>query len=142
MQIDMGAYDDKDAIVQAINGIRQDRGSTATDKALKTAREAFNKNPREGAAKLIIVFTDGESNDPFVTAKQAKLAHHMGINVFAIGIGEGPKMNELRAIASDDQYVFSVNSFEALQTIKFHLSIKACEVEEKSGETGGSGKGE
>ena len=117
------------ALMRAVDRIPQSRGSTDTGKAIRKARAMMATTGRDGVAKLLIVFTDGESDDPFRTIKEARLTHAAGINVFAIGIGKDARQRELQSIASRGQYVFTVSSYPALKSIKSLLAIKACQGE-------------
>ena len=49
--------------------------------------------------------------------------------VFAIGIGGNTNRKELEAIASEptDQFLFEVDNYGLLDTIKNTFSVKACE---------------
>ena len=65
------------------------------------------------------------------TAAKAEEARRAGISLFAIGVGQGVDETELAAIGSEpkEEYVFTVNNYDALNTIKELLSMKACEGE-------------
>ena len=85
---------------------------------------------RPNVAQIAIVLTDGLSADERQTAKEARIAHKLGIKTFAIGIGSGVDMIEIRNIASDpsDDFVFQVADFGSLDAIKETLAIKTCGV--------------
>lgn len=75
---------------------------------------------------IVIVITDGKSNVPVSTsAEAAKLK--MIATVFSIGIGTQVGYMELKAIATDEKHIFTVNNFQALVEIKHSLAIKTCE---------------
>ncbi len=61
-----------------------DKGGTRVDLALKTASERFNKD--DEAAKVIVLFTDGEDHDgrPVEAAREA---YKNGIIIHSVGIG-------------------------------------------------------
>jgi len=48
------------------------------------------------------------------------------VQVFAVGIGSGVDVPELRTIASDNQHVFQVSNFDALNTLQAELKKTAC----------------
>ena len=56
------------------------------------------------------------------------MARSKGIELFAIGVGEGVDETELRAIASypDSSHVFQVENYGALKHIRKVLASKAC----------------
>lgn len=61
-----------------------DRGGTRLDLAIKTAAERFNKD--DEAARVIVVFTDGEDHDG-KPAETAREAYKSGIVIHCVGIG-------------------------------------------------------
>lgn len=63
-----------------------------------------------------------------MTKRQAQLAHSSGIQIMAIGVGKATNKRELRDIASDpdSEFVFDLNSFSALQAIKYRFADIAC----------------
>jgi Ca-activated chloride channel family protein len=63
-----------------------DRGGTRLDLAIKTAAERFNKD--DEAARVIVVFTDGEDHDG-KPAEAAREAYKNGIVIHCVGIGSG-----------------------------------------------------
>ena len=85
---------------------------------------------RPNIPKIAIFLTDGLSRDEKRTAKEANLTHDAGITVFSIGIGDGIDLIEIRRIASDpdDSFVFQVDDFNSLDSIKDALAIKTCSV--------------
>ena len=81
---------------------------------------------RDGVANILIVMTDGESNEPTLTVQESNKLHQQNIKVFAIGIGSGADRTELGHIASDAKYVFTVQNFDALSTLQTELRKTAC----------------
>ena len=80
------------------------------------------------AAHVAILITDGYSYNPNQTSLEASVARSKGIELFAIGVGEGVDETELRAIASspDSSHVFQVENYGALKHIHKVLASKAC----------------
>ena len=76
---------------------------------------------------MAIVITDGESNYPRETEREAQLCHDENIQVFAVGVGTAVVQKELEAIASSPDLVFKVDSYEALDSLRLILAWKACE---------------
>lgn len=131
LAVPLGSADDITSLTKAIHNIPYSRGGTDTASALKFIRnQGFSSNSaRGGAAHIAIILTDGYSRDPASTKQEAKALHDAGINTFVIGIGNGIDMDELRSIASDpdDQHLFQVDDFNALDSIKDLLVSRACE---------------
>ena len=84
---------------------------------------------RPNAAKIAIIITDGKSQDPSATAQEAQRLRDKGVTIFSIGVGSGIQEAELKAMATDpdNQHVFVVNNFDALDLIKASLQRKTCE---------------
>ena len=62
--IKLNQYSDRTSLISAIGGVHYDGGLTYTEDALKYARTtAFlpSHGARSGAAKLVVVMTDGQS---------------------------------------------------------------------------------
>ena len=122
----------KSELIKKIGQVRHVGGGTYTADALRMMRQdGFAPEvTRPDVAQIAIVLTDGLSADERQTAKESRIAHKLGIKVFAIGIGDGVDMVEIRNIASDphDDYVFQVADFASLDAIKETLAIKTCGV--------------
>lgn len=115
------------ALTDAVSAVRQLRGDTQTDKAIRRARERMLQDRRE-VPRIVVVMTDGKSDNPGLTKMEAELTHRSGITTFAIGIGKSVDENELNSIASHKDFLFTVDNFDALVAIKSMLREKACEV--------------
>ena len=127
----------KEDYQQHLNYVKYIGGGTDTATALRRMRvEGFVSDigrnaDRSEAAKIAIVLTDGLSLTPDATAKEAQLAHKMGIQIFSVGIGSGVDKLELQDIASDpdDNFVLHVDNFGSLKEIKTKLAARTCTVE-------------
>lgn len=106
-------------------------GGTNTALAINHARKHLLADDimRSNAAHVIIILSDGQSNNMIETKSAADHAHAEGVHIFAIGIGDKTNAQELMALASDpdDLFVFHVNNFEALTGIKDLLAVKTCD---------------
>lgn len=125
----LGSFADKQSVLSAIHQTVQSRGGTRTDDALLRMRDMFSLEARSDIPKVAIVMTDGESSSQEGTKHEARMAHKAGITVFAIGIGRNVKESELQAIASRKSYVFTVDTFDALESIRDLLTLRACAVQ-------------
>ena len=129
-QFDLGRYENEADLKAAIGEIKQSRGTTNTADALHRVRtHFFGHNVRDGVMKIVIVITDGRSDDPDATAHQAALARQAGMHIFAIGVGRNVDHDELEAIASrpTGSSIFTVDTFRALHQIKTLLAKRTCE---------------
>ncbi|OWF39486.1 uncharacterized protein LOC110464955 isoform X2 [Mizuhopecten yessoensis] len=115
----------KRGIVSAIDELEARSGVTRTDLALKKMSHMM-LSARPGVQRIGIVITDGRSSNPEHTRLAAQAAHNDNITVFSIGVGEGYDKDELEAIASSNENVFTVVDYNALKTIKEKLARKTC----------------
>ncbi|XP_037611592.1 integrin alpha-M-like [Sebastes umbrosus] len=128
---------------EKVTGIEQLQGSTFTAAAIKNVVENIftpRRGSRSNVNKVLIVITDGESNDPGQLQSAATLANRAKITRFAIGVGNAfTNLNakaELGIIASSPDNVFQVQSFDALDKIRKSLQAKLFAIEgSQSGES-------
>lgn len=85
---------------------------------------------RNSASKIAILISDGRFHYKRKTKREATKAKQEGIYIFGIGVGERVNMEELRDISSDpdDQFVFKVKNFNALDKINYKIptTFKMC----------------
>ncbi|KAJ8309545.1 hypothetical protein KUTeg_014419 [Tegillarca granosa] len=115
----------------ALRNITYLDGNTYTDKALNFVSNttfAPQHGSRNDSKHIAIVMTDGQSSSPSATKVAAAALHKTGVEVMSIGIGSSVTLSELQTIASDNQHVFQVISFDALTTIQSELEKTACEI--------------
>ncbi|XP_076008041.1 integrin alpha-D-like [Genypterus blacodes] len=129
-----------------IDSIQQLGSSTATAEAINhIVNYVFirARGSRPDAKKVLIVITDGESNDHRKLPKAAAAAEAKKIVRFAVGVGNAFLMStaklELDTIASSPptEHVFKVDNYAALDIIKQSLQdrIFAIEGSQSSGES-------
>ena len=122
-------HQSKNEVLSAIKNINRMYGDTYTSDGLRMIREN-SFLPRHGgrikASRIVIVVTDGKSTIPRETINQAKKLHNAKATVFAIGVGRQVDPKELNAIANSPKYVFTVDNYSALASIKKKLSQKVC----------------
>lgn len=84
---------------------------------------------RPGFPKVVIVLTDGvQTQEPGAVRLDEAAApiHGQGARVFVVGTGSKISMNKLRMIAKDPANIFTVMSFENLETVTRDLAASAC----------------
>ncbi|XP_044193373.1 integrin alpha-M-like [Thunnus albacares] len=127
-----------------IDGIRQLTGWTYTAKAIKhVVNNVFSasRGSRSDVKKILIVITDGESNDQDDLQNAVNSAEKEKIVRFAIGVGRAftkyTAKRELATIASkpSENHVFQVSNFDALEQIRQSLQDKIFSIE--GSQTGG-----
>ncbi|OWF48417.1 Vitrin [Mizuhopecten yessoensis] len=129
-EISFNDFDNVEDLQNRIKKIPHIMGTTHTGRALGHVRKEFAREARPGVAHIAVVLTDGVSRNKRSTIKQAQLLKDQGVNVFAIGIGKGPNMNELEAIGSEpsNEFVYKIAGFNVLNFIKDKLALKVCRV--------------
>ena len=114
--IQLGSINNAGQLSSSITNIYYTSGGTATHRALYLLDTAFSNARRsQGVPRVAIVFTDGQSNSPYSTARAAQVVHDAGIVVYSFGIGSGVNLNELNTIASSSNNVFVISNFSPSQ---------------------------
>jgi hypothetical protein len=80
----------------------------------------------QGVPKIVIVITDGESDNNNATLTEAKKLKDRGFNIVSIGIGD-LKEQELIDMASSPNDVFKVDDFDKVLLILSSISLSACQ---------------
>ncbi|XP_061170095.1 mucin-5AC-like [Saccostrea echinata] len=126
----LNSYHNQYSLLNAIARIPYLPGGTHTDYALYMA-EHYTFTPKNGdrltAPNIVYVLTDGESDSQYHTHIAAQHLKGTGAKVFAIGVGH-VSMNELIAMATDHEHVFTVNSFTDLESIQHLVQATYCDV--------------
>lgn len=98
---------------KAVNQIQFQPGLTNTATAIELARQQFRQNGRQDTPHILLVVTDGRSNDRDATLQAAANTRAHDIEVFTIGVGSNVDTDELNAVASDpdSKHVFLLADF-------------------------------
>ncbi|XP_064630158.1 collagen alpha-4(VI) chain-like isoform X2 [Lineus longissimus] len=127
-------------VTSGVDELRRDGGDTSTWEALRVLRtfgfrdgvrhrNRRRRRRRHGEKpKIGIVITDGKSQRPWETAREALKVQKTGTILFAVGIGNNISFDELHSIASADDFVLTVDSFHDLRDIVDLVSILLCKV--------------
>jgi Ca-activated chloride channel family protein len=78
-------------VLQTIDTRSAGRGGTKLGEAIKVALRGF---PRDPGAKLIVLITDGDDQDPY-SEEAAKAARDAGVKIVAVGLGDSEKGSEI-----------------------------------------------
>jgi len=128
----LSEYTDVDSLLQAIrpDAVKYLAGNTNTGDAIKHVIGKFSEvgGARSGVAQVMVTVTDGNSQLPDETKKVADAAREKGIYMFAVGVGDHVHDQEIMNIASDpdEDFMFSVENFTALNSITDLLASKVC----------------
>uniref|UniRef100_A0A8C3IIX7 Collagen alpha-1(XII) chain n=1 Tax=Chrysemys picta bellii TaxID=8478 RepID=A0A8C3IIX7_CHRPI len=125
----LNTYDDKAQALGALQNIRYKGGNTRTGKALTFIKEkvlTWESGMRRGVPKVLVVVTDGRSQDE--VKKAAAIIQHSGFSVFVVGVAD-VDYHELSKIASkpSERHVFIVDDFDAFEKIEENLLTFICE---------------
>ncbi|KAL4229591.1 hypothetical protein ACF0H5_012629 [Mactra antiquata] len=125
----LNQYQDKTSILNALSTVRYLGGITHTDEALETVRTQLltpQNGDRPNNENVVIVLTDGQSNNKINTVQEANKLHTVSHDVISIVIGQGINLNELNAIATDNHHIFDIRSFGDLASILPQLMQVIC----------------
>uniref|UniRef100_A0A8C3IEV9 VWFA domain-containing protein n=1 Tax=Chrysemys picta bellii TaxID=8478 RepID=A0A8C3IEV9_CHRPI len=122
-------YNSVKQLKEAVRNIQQLGGGTSTGDALRYMKSLFAKAARDSVPKLLIVITDGESQDQ--VTKAAEELRQEGIVIYAIGVKNAVE-KELKDIAGTDDRMFFVNDFDSLKLIKHDIVQDICSPDGKS----------
>ncbi|KAL8181696.1 UNVERIFIED_CONTAM: hypothetical protein K2H54_021750 [Gekko kuhli] len=125
----LNAYRSKETLLEAIQQIAYKGGNTKTGKAIKHAQQALfttESGTRKGTPKVLVVITDGRSQDD--VNKVSREMQLDGFSIFAIGVADAD-YSELVNIGSkpSDRHVFFVDDFDAFKKIEDELITFVCE---------------
>lgn len=111
-----------------IQGLVQSGGGTNIGLALKSIRKYFEAahggRKAEGISQNLVLITDGESQDEVEEA--AYILRSMGVEVFAIGIGDVHDL-ELLQITGTPKRLFTVQNFASLEIIRQKVIDTICQ---------------
>ncbi|XP_067277978.1 collagen alpha-6(VI) chain [Pseudorasbora parva] len=121
----LGGYLNKRDLHQKLDDLIYRGGGTNTGQALTFIRENYFRLAREKVPAIAIVITDGESQD--AVEEPAQRLRNLGVAIFVIRVGTG-NMEKLRNIANvpHEEFLFSINSYQELQSLKESLRNKVC----------------
>ena len=127
-QFYFNTFSDKTQLIDKIGRIKYRGGGTNIARALLEAYQKHFQDPvrgaREGAAKVLVLITDGTSTG---TEEISQVLRDDGIKILCVGISAGVDLQQLRSIAADDQNVFDASDFSKLGDIAGNLITKTCE---------------
>ncbi|XP_051512725.1 integrin alpha-M-like isoform X2 [Myxocyprinus asiaticus] len=112
--------------------VTQAKGDTHTPSAIRfVLDQMFSEKVgmRNNSQKLLLVITDGKSNDNETFENVIPIAIERGVKRFALGVGKAYSLSELEKIASSPQFVFETVSFSALISILSQLREKIFSIE-------------
>jgi collagen type VI alpha len=123
-------YDNGTEQVDVIRRLAYTPGTTNTAEALRVAREEVFRNGRDraDARDVIVLFTDGGSNDFAETLEQSVANKMANIYTIVVGVTSWVNMAEINAIATNptDKNVIMADNFAALGQIISQIEKLVC----------------
>lgn len=116
----------------AVAKVRQLRGNTRTDLALRRLRVLLEEEGRPEVPQVGVVVTDGQSHLQAATAREARVVRGGGIGLFAVGVGDDLDERELRAIASGPEFLFLRSTEQLTRDLRRVLTEKICSQTEET----------
>jgi Mg-chelatase subunit ChlD len=131
---DLNKYTDQDAFASAVLSTAQLKSNTFTYDALNAINDHdFLNSPVYGGdrnvPKVIIVITDGQSQNITKTIAAADNLRKKDITLLSVGVGVTNPV-ELQGIAGNSKNVFNVNTFGLLDTVRGEITQRICDVPE------------
>lgn len=129
----LNAYTDKSSLLTAIADIKNitTNGGTFTNTALNYVHVTSltpPKGKRSNASSIVVVITDGQSQNVLQTATQADYIRDniSGSQIYAIGVGTQISTSELEHIANDPNadFLFYVTAYEYMCNLVPTLAAK------------------
>ncbi|XP_074006679.1 LOW QUALITY PROTEIN: collagen alpha-6(VI) chain-like [Numenius arquata] len=105
--------------------------NTYTAKALTHSEMFFTEEhgsrKSKGVPQVLIVITDGESQDTHKLDDVAQRLRNKGITIYAVGV-EGANRNELVTMAGSEDKCFYVDTFEGLENLTANITDNMCDI--------------
>ena len=112
LSIKLSDHSNISSFKNAVDNILLMGSKTRIGQALRLAQEelfSFSNGGRAGIPKLLILLTDGRQKQDAGASQRGDIADELradGINILAVGIGQGVNKTELREIAGNLQSVY------------------------------------
>lgn len=126
--LDLGAKSTLEELEKAVNATTQPGGGTSTHKAIQEAREMFQRTPvsSQDEYNVLLLITDGVSNDHANTVAEAQLTLANQITIVAIGVGAQINVHELELITGNPDFVQPLPTFSSLQHFMCNILALLC----------------
>uniref|UniRef100_A0A3Q4MGK4 Collagen alpha-1(XII) chain n=1 Tax=Neolamprologus brichardi TaxID=32507 RepID=A0A3Q4MGK4_NEOBR len=127
-EFNLNEHQNRPALLRAIGSMPYKGGNTNTGDALDyVLRNAFSEasGARNGLPKVLVIITDGKSEDP--VASYAKQLRSTGVEIFVLGIQQADE-EEMRLMASTPygSHIYSVATFDMIKNVQKQLITRMC----------------
>uniref|UniRef100_A0AAX7SU24 Collagen, type XII, alpha 1b n=1 Tax=Astatotilapia calliptera TaxID=8154 RepID=A0AAX7SU24_ASTCA len=127
-EFNLNEHQTRPALLRAIGSMPYKGGNTNTGDALDyVLRNVFSEasGARNGLPKVLVIITDGKSEDP--VASYAKQLRSTGVEIFVLGIQQADE-EEMRLMASTpySSHIYSVATFDMIKNVQKQLITRMC----------------
>ena len=127
----LSQYSATNDVVEAIGRIRYQPGSTNTADAIRMANDVIFQSANGDSANkrnILVLFTDGDSDNKEQTVLQAIRAREAGITILVVAVGTWIDFMEIENIASFPQNatILNVPSVSSTSTVRDFLKQFYC----------------
>jgi len=125
----LNTFNTKPQLLSAISRVPYVSGGTRTDLALDAVMHDIlnhQHGDRPNVDNAVVVITDGKSNVPALTVREASRLRQYSHDVVSIGVGSSFDLHELSAIATDSHHVFSSPTYQQLQNLGSQITNIIC----------------
>lgn len=130
--ISLSQHSTASSLTAAVRALPYPGGGTATARGLNHVRTALFSSaggvrpPSSAIPRVLVVITDGISNDGTSTLRAATALRNDGVIIISVGVGSGPRQSELQGMAGDSGAVYSLTDFSALGEFVNGLAAVTC----------------
>ncbi|XP_047593143.1 collagen alpha-5(VI) chain isoform X4 [Lutra lutra] len=125
----LGKYSNGSAVIEHLRRRRDTGGRTFTAKALDHTNIMFTEEHgsriQQNVKQMLIIITDGESDDRNRLNDTALKLRNKGIDIYAVGVGKANQL-ELEAMAGNKNNTFHVDNFNKLKDLYQPLQERMC----------------
>ncbi|KAM7421652.1 hypothetical protein PAMA_015686 [Pampus argenteus] len=123
LEFNLNTYSKKDEMLNAIDIMHQLGGGTLTGEAIGKLSGYFDAN-KPNHRKMVIVITDGESQDD--VKKPAEALRANGVMIYVIGVVNA-NFTQLQEISGSNERVYTGDTFDALVDFESELALEVCD---------------
>lgn len=125
----LNTHSSSSAVIENLRRRRDTGGSTYTAKALESTHSLFTEEHgsriKQNVKQMLIIITDGESNDRNALNDTALKLRDKGIIIYAVGVGKA-NQDELEAMAGNKDNTIHVDNFDKLKDIYLPVQESMC----------------
>ena len=126
----LNKYTNQEELINAMDNVTYQGLLTNTSGALRYVRmNSFlsENGGRPDVDRFVVLLTDGPSDNPNETIKEAELLRQRGnIKIYAVGIGQQVSKSELLAITGSEDHIQNAPNSDFLADILFLFEKKMC----------------